>query len=464
MERAWATGGRAANAAPGEWRDAIGTTGGDETELRLLALASQAARVALRPAMEPGPQRADLPKLALPTLPEAIRPRFRECVIASAQTPLVVELVAARGWTAHPLDWMPRANASDTLALYRPWVEWAASDVIPEVLDEQTWDELTPAPRRMMLHDLRLADPGAARELMETKLATRPADERADLVAAMRQGLSANDAEFLEGLLADRSGRVREEAGRLLASLDSDSTGATDADGVREAVEARTRGLLRRTRSFKPSEAVMGARHGRFGAVANGTLAGVAAALETDPLTFVRVWEWGSRMVLFDAQVAAMVARTGSDEAVDAALEAALSASGVGAAGLDELLTRIDAPRWQALAAGIATNEPSEDGGDLTRLILSVPPEARELGTLDARTIERGQLLRKLVKDDIRRNQYDRRPGDRLAFLGLMATREAARAVLEAMQGVGRALADPDLALLRLNAALPDAAQDGVNA
>ena len=78
MERVWAGGGRASGAAPPAWRDAISDASGDEAELRLLTLAGQAARVALRPVPEAEvPPRAPLPRLALPTVPDAIRPRAR---------------------------------------------------------------------------------------------------------------------------------------------------------------------------------------------------------------------------------------------------------------------------------------------------------------------------------------------------------------------------------------------------
>ena len=72
----WMTGLAGADAAPPAWRALIGT--GPEAELRLLALTGQAMQVGFRPvpaqALTPA---QPLPTLALPTMPDEARMRFR---------------------------------------------------------------------------------------------------------------------------------------------------------------------------------------------------------------------------------------------------------------------------------------------------------------------------------------------------------------------------------------------------
>ena len=467
MERVWAGGGRAASAAPPAWRDAVGNATGDEAELRLLALAAQAARLALRPVPEgDAPARAPLPRLALPTMPEGVRGRFRAATGSFATAPaLAVELVAARGWSVHPLDWMPPLDGNAP-ALYRPWIEWRASEApVPERLTEETWDELTPAPRRMMLHDLRGTDPAAARSVLEAKLASRPAEERAELVCVMRAGLSDEDAEFLRSLATDRSGRVKEEAARLLARLDA-GEGDTNADAIRALIEPRTSGLLRRRRGFRLAKAMRSdARLARrtMAALHEGSLRGVAAALGATTGEFVAGWEWGEGDPQHDTDIASMIARTGSDGDVAATVDAVIASDAVPHRALLPMLSRLDAPSWVRLRERLLARSPDDAGGpvgDLMAVLTSLPDGVRALGTAPADAVTRSGLLAWLRTPDPKGAAYDRRPADALAFLGLVASREGAGAALAAMEAAGRPRADPELALLRLNASLPDHSPD----
>ena len=55
----------------------------------------------------------DVPALALPTVPEAMRPLVRRILAAFKETQRKTELLdflAARGWTTHPAEWMPAAE------------------------------------------------------------------------------------------------------------------------------------------------------------------------------------------------------------------------------------------------------------------------------------------------------------------------------------------------------------------
>jgi hypothetical protein len=66
---------------------------------------------------------------------------------------------------------------------------------------------------------MRLHDPARARELVIQTWADEPPEERADIVAALEQGLGADDESFLEEALDDRRKEVRRRAADLLMRL-----------------------------------------------------------------------------------------------------------------------------------------------------------------------------------------------------------------------------------------------------
>lgn len=138
------TGGAAAQACPAEWQVALG----DKPELALLALTGQFTRLMTRPQVPGKVQpRADLPKLILPTLPHELRPLFRRVLYSKdVDMPPVITLLAMRGVTAHPLDWMPKRSDDDELPdIYGPWQDWLlADDAARDPLDELTaenWED-----------------------------------------------------------------------------------------------------------------------------------------------------------------------------------------------------------------------------------------------------------------------------------------------------------------------------------
>ncbi|RWJ17945.1 MAG: hypothetical protein EOR26_32595, partial [Mesorhizobium sp.] len=78
MRDCWITGGAAFDLAPTAWKTIAGGVSPDEQERRLLAIAAQALDVALRPAAPKTlKRRPPLPRLALPMLPERLRPLLR---------------------------------------------------------------------------------------------------------------------------------------------------------------------------------------------------------------------------------------------------------------------------------------------------------------------------------------------------------------------------------------------------
>src|SRR5215204_1701295 len=127
MRDCWITGGTTFDLAPGAWKEIAGSASPDELERRLLAIAAQALDTALRPAAPKMlKRRPQLPELALPMLPERLRPLLRAALKHAADTrskSRVVTLVASRGFVLHPMDWMPAASDQSSPDVYAPWVD-----------------------------------------------------------------------------------------------------------------------------------------------------------------------------------------------------------------------------------------------------------------------------------------------------------------------------------------------------
>ncbi|WP_406838559.1 DUF5691 domain-containing protein [Streptomyces sp. AHU1] len=83
----------------------------------------------------------------------------------------------------------------------------------------QLWQEGLFAERVALLSAVRAEDPSAGRELLVATWATERAEDRLMFLDSLRSGLCAEDEEFLERALADRSRNVRATAAELLSAL-----------------------------------------------------------------------------------------------------------------------------------------------------------------------------------------------------------------------------------------------------
>ena len=102
MKARWMTGGAASGAGPAAWQGL--------DALSQLALAGQFQRVAMRPAAPEVTPRPDLPELAVPPLPDALRPQLRRMLDGKTVPAVqVIHLISARGYGVNPIDWMPKA-------------------------------------------------------------------------------------------------------------------------------------------------------------------------------------------------------------------------------------------------------------------------------------------------------------------------------------------------------------------
>jgi len=451
----WTMGSAAAPAAP-VWSAELGAEPA-EAELRLLALSGQFLGVVVT-AEPPQDLRVlpDIPALALPTVPDALRPLVHRVLSAFKETQRKAELLdflSARGWTTHPAEWMPSANDEDAPDVYAPWRDWAgiaaSSSAVRrqagDQLNADNWEDFWPAARKVALTELRRRDPAAARTVLEAKLGNENADVRLPLLSLLATGLSEADTPFLEGIAAnDRAPKVKALAASLLARL---GKGAAVGENIAELAgffSVKMKGLLRRSRVIQFENVKTPAQVHRRAALLEGAdIASLARALTLTPQELVDAWSWDVDRQA-DASLAGLVARTGTDSLVAQTAEA--MSQGDASVFLDALTPRLAPGQRSELAERVLRTR--RFSFDMAKTIAGGTARLENPLTAPAGAA----LLAALRRDDAK-------PSDELTelfALGLIASRAAARQALERLNGAGLLQGDPRLDMLRLNAALDD--------
>ncbi|MER9629048.1 DUF5691 domain-containing protein [Mesorhizobium sp. M0296] len=459
MRDCWITGGATFDLAPAGWKAIAGGASPDEQERRLLAIAAQALDVALRPAAPTTLKRRPLlPRLALPVLPPRFRPLLRAALKHAADArrkARVAALVASRGFVLHPMDWTPSDQNSPDV--YAPWIDWQASmngeRLAPqEKLTAENWDEFYPAARRLALADMRRTDPTSARMLIEAKASGEPAEVRLVLVELMRFGLSAEDVPFLKSLSADRSGKVRELAGRLLARLGEHvrpSDGGPD-DPVAELAAFITEGrsgFIRRRTIYTPAKLKSQAQEQRRAELFEiCNLVDLTERFNTTEAEFIGGWQFGADNKA-DILIARMVAASGSEAALTQMADTLIAEGGKPALFVLHLMPRLDNRRKRVLIRLILK--------ETTYLGMINLAEGIDVDWLEWDDLTNGQALAALRsaaggKDDAARRGLD----DVLETIGFLATATTAAKLIDDMVAAGVPPAAPSLGLLRLNASL----------
>lgn len=451
----WTMGSAAASAAS-FWRAELGDDP-VEAELRLLALSGQflGATVTTEPssALHVLP---DIPALALPSVPEALRALVRRILAASKDAASRTELVhflAARGWTMHPADWMPDASDEDAPDVYAAWRDWAAFAAAGETPPRQTGDQLTadnwedfwPAARKAALIGLRRRDPSAARALLEAKLGSENADARLRLLSLLSERLSGDDVSFLEGLAGnDRAPKVKALATSMLARLGHGPAAGEDVAELAGFFSVKTKGLLRRSRVIQIETPKTPAQWQRRKVLLDGTdLTSFSGALGLGPQDLIAAWDWNVDPAA-DAGLIKLIMETSTDTQL---AQAAGIVSELDATGLIVSLAPRLAPTERArfAAAGLRNHG---IGFEMAQVIAGAAARLDDPLSAPAGA----KLLAELRRDDAK-------PSDHFAelhALGLIASREGARRSLERLTGAGLLQGDPRLDMLRLNAALDD--------
>lgn len=145
---------------------------------------------------------------------------------ASALRPAVGGVLGERGrWLArHHSAWRYAAGSTDSAP------------------PDTRWQEGTLAQRLQLLRQERQTQPGAARERLQASLADLPAKERAELLAVLQTGLSADDEALLTTLASqDRSRDVRQTARTLLVQLPNSAITQAAIGRLQACIQASTK-------------------------------------------------------------------------------------------------------------------------------------------------------------------------------------------------------------------------------
>lgn len=440
----WTMGGLAASLAPEALSGHLGDDP-DEAELRLLVLAGQALGTMVVPEPSGTLQGIpDLPVLALPTLPDGLRP-LTAPILALRDEWLrlgLLRLLEARGHVVHPADWMP--GARDAVPdVYAPWQDWANGIQTTAGADRPVWDDLGPSARLSMLTSLRRSDPAAALDAIRSHVTGEPPERRLAMVRTMAIRLEERDRAFLEGLSADRAPTVRAEAVRLLARLGGGDQARTP-DDIADLVSVTEKGLIRRERVISLKARMNHAQQARLEKVMAGTdAAAFAATLGLADVDLAGMWPWGQDAV-FDQRFADLLTGTGSD-GVMASLERAIADG----ATISVATLREGVGRLSAQAAADIVRSSCRTGDSLTTVVTYAPV----LGVVE--DVEKNAEWRSTYLTMLRDDDVHASVGLlTMRAVGLLVTRDTARSILDRLAQTSLRPGDPRLDTLRINAAL----------
>jgi hypothetical protein len=458
VRSAWMAGRSALDHCPAEWRDAVADRHG---EAALAALAGHATSVLFRNVpgtpLEPRPL---LPALALPVIAEPLRPRFRRILAAKGGPSIerhLIDLIAARGYSVHPADWLPSPSDDWVPDLYVPWLDWVRTETTakdgPTALAVETYNRWSWAERRAELARLRVADPAAALVIIAAKAASEPAERRLRLLEILETKLSEADAEFLESLASDRSERVQALARAYLARLGRASDSADLTTELADMVALGKVGLIkRRTRLVIKSLKTSAQNARRRELFALVSVSALARALGVSEQQLVEAPPDGPADGI--DSFLQMMAATGSDAALRALLNGMLADDSTPVSHLRALTSRLSAAERRTLLPEIMARD--AEGLETTLAIAG-----RELGAIPIAPLlasptytALSRLLDQLNVDDPHRAANNTALGAALNRIALLLDAPGA-AELVARVGIwGVSPADPKLDLLHLNAAL----------
>lgn len=445
MKARWMTGGSAEAAAPPAW--------GAQSDLTLLALAGQFGRVAERPVPPPGTEpRPDLPRLALPPLPDPLRPLFRRALedkdLGQERTLMLLHLLANRGVTCHPFDLIPKAH--DALpAVYGPWLDWQADaparDI--DVLTAENWDDWTPHARRRELDRMASEAREDARALIAALAPEVAADQRLRLFEALEPGLEAEDAELLEAFATDRSGKVAELCQRLLTRLGRREATEEQIAELLGFVAVEHKGVFRKEPRIALAKLKTSAqRERRAEVLASVSVERLAQALGLSTGDLVALWPASDI-----GEFTAAVAETGPVDMVRALALRLIAPDTAGHIAL--LLPRLSTADRREIGTKIASIE-NLAFSNAAQCLASCPGHVPHaiIGPAPG-MVELEKAMR------AEGNKNDPLIHKALLNLGLIADADAADKLMTTLTTkLGLLAADPRLALLRLNASLKETA------
>ena len=204
------------------------------------------------------------PDDARPVVPDAARAFLLQLFAGKngrIDDALAIETIRAlrkAGLRLHPFDIAPledfiAKHASEFgpfeacwLRLARPNRKHDSGGGEPEELTDESFATASPAARVTSLRHMRSRDPARARRIIEGTLAGQSAQSRAQFIATLALGLTADDQALLESATNDRSKSVKDAAEALLARLPGTAAQARRLADALSLLEVKKTGLLRR--------------------------------------------------------------------------------------------------------------------------------------------------------------------------------------------------------------------------
>lgn len=178
---------------------------------------------------------SQLPELRLPRMNEAARAAFRSVLDyekppANGSLVDFLALAEARGFCAHPFDWLPAFdNDPRHPLLYQPWVDWLSEKELTPFhegnnLTIENWDQWKPKPRLQAFRKLLREDQQSAFGLLMSVGPSQPAGTRLALLGEIDAGGSfygnyPRQVPVLQYFLADRSAKIRAAAEEKLKNM-----------------------------------------------------------------------------------------------------------------------------------------------------------------------------------------------------------------------------------------------------
>jgi len=458
MKATWMMGGTAQNGAPQNWIEL--TKDSHNAELTLLALTGQAIDICFVSEPSNLNARADLPSLSLPTLPETFRSNFRRALTSSnldkMQSLALIRLIANRGYSVHPMDWMPSASA-DVPDIYAPWLDWRAkgsTGETRETLKLEEWDAWMPAERLAKLKTMRRKDPEAALAMIAAKASDEPAEKRLALVDILWIGLSEKDTAFLQSLSTDRSGKVKLRAQQLLARLGESENDAEASDELADFLELAKSGFLSRKRQLKAKKLKTKTQFKRraelFSVV---SLSNLAASLKLSISEIIEFWSVDEKDIAATTELVQMVVDTGPDSAVLGLAHRLKAQKEIKAVSLAALSTRLNKPQRVELMREILNRQ----NDYFVQAILSAEDS---LGNIPFDDLKNTPGLKSLMSDlkSLTKKTDNRRLefviDQQLTNISLLSNQDAAKSLLEFCVKLELPVSTLRFNLLTFNAAL----------
>ncbi|WP_226664580.1 DUF5691 domain-containing protein [Microbulbifer aggregans] len=453
--------------------DADAPDGMAQQRLAALALTSQYQLLMYRqkaPALTAHPP---IPSLDLPPLSGTRRAAFRRLAAQLARGeaffPATLRLMARRGVSAHPADWMPDPGANENRLppVYRPWLQWihqqhsAANAVI--ALGEDNWDDYMPGERKALIADMRRTDPSRARTLLEACIGRESAERRVALLELLQVQLVEDDINFLRGLTTDRSQKVRILCAQLLSqlnALDDESaknTGTDDQehDRLSEGFQVKKSGLLQRRIVVEPQKIKRGKQTQlRLEQLASVTFQQFAAALGISTQILATGWRFNSNARPENHGFVLCAIRSAGSAEIASLFENLLEEHD--SDQLDHLLQTI-APRLDPQQKRDTFERlQSKKGMDISEWQRFLDDVDIELGWQQLKASRAGKDFLAEVKKSAGNDGYLQHPDlqEQLNALALLVSAADAELALEHLIQIGVLRVDPALELLKFNSQL----------